>query len=112
MASKATNHFVMQRLTAMLQVPLVIWLTVSALGHARDDHAAFMGWIASPLPAILLIVFMLSVAYHARLGLGEVADDYVHKDGANRASQGLIQAYTALLAVIAIASVIIITLRA
>ena len=112
MASKATNHFVMQRLTAMIQVPLVIWLTISAVGHARDTHAEFLAWVASPITAVLLVILSLSVAYHLRLGLGEVADDYVHDKSAIRLSQGLIMAYAAVLAVIAVAAVIIITLRA
>ena len=111
MASKATNHFVMQRLTAMIQAPLVIWLTISAVAHARDTHLEFMAWVGSPLTAVLLIVLALSVTYHLRLGLGEVADDYVHDRGANKLSQGLIMAYAAVLAVVAIAAVIIITLR-
>ena len=112
MASKATNHFVMQRLTAMIQVPLVIWLTVATLAHARDTHLQFMDWVSRPLTAVLLIVFALSVTYHLRLGLGEVADDYVHERGAIRLSQGLIMAYAGVLAVIAITAVIVITLRA
>lgn len=111
MASKATNHFVMQRLTAMIQAPLVLWLTVSAVAHSRDTHAEFMAWVASPLTAVLLVILTLSVTYHLRLGLGEVVDDYVHEDGTNRLSQGLIMAYAAVLAVIAIAAIIIITLR-
>jgi succinate dehydrogenase / fumarate reductase membrane anchor subunit len=112
MASKATNHFIMQRLTAMIQVPLVIWLTISVVVHARDTHLQFMDWISRPITAALLIVLILSVSYHARLGLGEVSDDYVHEPKRIKTSQGLILAYAAILAVAALASVIIITLKA
>ena len=112
MASKATQHFVMQRLTAMLQVPLVVWLTVSAVIHARDTHAEFMDWVSRPITAVLLIVAILSFSYHARLGLGEVVDDYVHERKSLRLSQGLVMAYTAVLAVVALFSVIAITLIA
>ena len=112
MASKATQHFVMQRLTAIIQVPLVIWLTVSAVAHARDTHAEFMDWIASPLTAVLLIVAILSFTYHARLGLGEVVDDYVHEERRLKLSQGLVVAYAAVLAIVALFSVIAITLIA
>ena len=112
MASKATQHFVMQRLTAIIQVPLVIWLTISAVAHARDTHAEFMAWVSSPLTAVLLIVAILSFAYHARLGLGEVVDDYVHENKSLKLSQGLVIAYAAALAVTALFSVIAITLIA
>ena len=112
MASKATSHFVMQRLTAIIQVPLVIWLTISVVAHARDTHFEFMDWVSRPITTILLLVTILSIAYHARLGLGEVADDYVHDAKSNRLSQGLIMLYAGALAAIALFSVIAITLIA
>ncbi|MBB4658108.1 succinate dehydrogenase, hydrophobic membrane anchor protein [Parvularcula dongshanensis] len=112
MASKATSHFVMQRLTAMIQVPLVIWLAISTVAHARDTHAEFMDWVASPVTAVLLIVLILSISYHFRLGLGEVADDYVHEGGRLKLTQGLIVAYAAVIAVVSLFSVIAITLIA
>ena len=112
MASKATQHFVLQRLTAILQVPLVIWLTISAIVHSGDSHVEFMAWVARPITAALLVILILSVTYHLRLGLGEVADDYVHQHGRLKLSQGLIMAYAALLAVAALFAVIAITLIA
>lgn len=112
MASKATQHFVMQRLTSIIQIPIVIWLTISAVAHARDTHAEFMAWVSSPITAALLILAILSFAYHARLGLGEVVDDYVHEPKSMKLSQGLVIAYAAALAVIALFSVIAITLIA
>ena len=112
MASKATSHFVMQRLTAMIQVPLVLWLAVSAAFHARDTHAEFMAWASGPVTTVLLIVLILSVCYHFRLGLGEVADDYVHERGRLKLTQGLVVAYAATVAVVSLFSVIAITLIA
>ena len=112
MASKATQHFVMQRLTAIIQVPLVIWLTISVVAHARDTHLEFMDWVSRPITAVLLIVTILSFAYHARLGLGEVVDDYVHDRKALTLSQGLVIAYAAAIAVVSLFSVIAITLIA
>jgi succinate dehydrogenase / fumarate reductase membrane anchor subunit len=112
MASKATNHFIMQRLTAMIQVPLVLWLAFSLALHAGDSHAEFMAWLSRPLTAALLIVFLLSIAYHFRLGLGEIVDDYVHKASALKLSQGLVQLYALAIAAIAVFSVIAITLIA
>ena len=112
MASKATNHFIMQRLTAMIQVPLVIWLIIAVVGHARDTHAEFLAWVSSPLTAILLIVLILSISYHLRLGIGEIVDDYVHEKKRLKTGQTLVSLYALAVGAVALFSVIAITLIA
>lgn len=110
MASHATKHFVMQRFTAMIQVPLVIWLVISIMRHARDSHDAFMIWVGEPLTAGLMILFVMSVCYHMHLGMGEVIDDYIHKKGTRSGLSLLNKLFALGLGVVAIYSIIAITL--
>jgi succinate dehydrogenase / fumarate reductase, membrane anchor subunit len=35
-------------------------------------------WVASPLPAILLVLVLIATFWHAALGLQVVIEDYVH----------------------------------
>lgn len=79
MASHATRHFVLQRATAIIQIPLVIWLAFSIVQHAGDSHAEIMAWLSSLVPAVLISVFILSITFHMHLGMNEVIDDYIHK---------------------------------
>jgi succinate dehydrogenase / fumarate reductase membrane anchor subunit len=110
MAHGATKHFVLQRFTALIQVPLVIWLVISVLRHAGDTHAEFMQWIGRPLTAGLMILFLISVAYHMRIGMGEVIADYIHKRSTNSALGMLNTVIALVLSVAAVFSVIAITL--
>ncbi len=110
MASHATKHFVMQRFTAMIQVPLVIWLIISIIGHAGDSRDEFMAWVGEPLTAGLMILFVLSICYHMHLGMGEVIEDYIHKKSSRSALDLLNKLFALTLGVIAVFSIIAMTL--
>lgn len=73
-----TEHFWVQRVTAValaLLVPWLLWLLVSMAGH---DAAHAIGLIRAPLNAILLAAFAIAMFWHAKLGIQVVIEDYVH----------------------------------
>ncbi|MDE2444937.1 MAG: succinate dehydrogenase, hydrophobic membrane anchor protein [Alphaproteobacteria bacterium] len=77
-AKSGTEHFWQQRVTAIANVPLVIfvvWFVIAHLGAKRADVVAS---IQHPLTAIVLILAMASILWHMRLGLQIVIEDYVH----------------------------------
>ena len=77
-AKSGTEHFWMQRVTAIANVPLVVflmWFVISHLGAARADVLAA---IKHPLVAIFLVLSFASILMHMRLGLQMVIEDYVH----------------------------------
>jgi succinate dehydrogenase / fumarate reductase, membrane anchor subunit len=77
-AHDGTSHFWMQRVTAIANLPLVIYLVyfiVSHVGHARADVVAS---IKSPFCAITLSLAVFSMFWHMKLGLQTVIEDYVH----------------------------------
>lgn len=72
------DHFWMQRLTAAANVPLMIaFIVIIAMmwGRSYDEARALIG---NPLVAILLILGVISVCVHMRLGMQVVIEDYVH----------------------------------
>lgn len=80
-AKTGTRHWWAQRVTAVALLPLSIWFIVAMLGILGSDYAAIKAWLAAPLPAILMILFVATVFYHAQLGLQVVIEDYVHSEG-------------------------------
>ncbi len=76
-AKDGTEHFWHQRLTALALIPLVIWFCFSLASLPRMDHAEITAWLSSPFSAILMIVGIIAVFYHASLGLQTVLEDYV-----------------------------------
>lgn len=81
-AKEGTDHFWRQRLTAVANVPLIlffIWLVVSLNGA---PHAEVVETISSPIVALVLLAVIFSVCFHMKLGMQVIIEDYVHGEGA------------------------------
>jgi succinate dehydrogenase / fumarate reductase, membrane anchor subunit len=77
-AKEGVGHWWTQRLTAMALVVLGIWFVVLVLGLLHADYATARAAIGKPWNALLLIAFLVTVFWHAVLGLQVVIEDYVH----------------------------------
>jgi succinate dehydrogenase / fumarate reductase membrane anchor subunit len=77
---RAVHHWWLQRATAVILVPLSLWFMFSLAAKAGAGHAVVVDWIGSPLVALFLIALILTLCYHALLGVQVVLDDYVHDE--------------------------------
>ena len=50
------------------------------VGMAGAGYAEWVAWFQSPLNASLMVMLVLSVFFHARLGVQVMIEDYVHSD--------------------------------
>jgi len=73
-----SQHWLQQRLTALGNILLVGFLFVSLIRLPLGDHAAVLRWAADPMVALALILMVVSVFWHLRLGLTVLLEDYVH----------------------------------
>jgi len=78
-AGGAAHHWTSQRFSAVALVPLGLWFVFGAvLANLGADQAAIRDWIASPVNATLMILFVILAFQHGALGLQVVLEDYVH----------------------------------
>lgn len=77
-ARSGTQHFWHQRMTALANVPLVIFFVILMISLAGESYEVVLDRLASPWVSILFILTMISVTYHMRLGMQIVIEDYVH----------------------------------
>ena len=77
-AKRGSDHWWGQRLTAISLVPLTIWFAIAVMSLPHGNFEMVAAWIADPLNSILMILLVLSMTYHANLGLQVVIEDYVH----------------------------------
>jgi succinate dehydrogenase / fumarate reductase, membrane anchor subunit len=77
-AKAGTHHWWHQRLTAGSNLLLVVWLVVALFRLPLWDYKALVLWLASPWASVPLILAVISVFYHLRLGLQVVIEDYQH----------------------------------
>ena len=109
-AREGTGHWKAQRLTAISNLLLVLWFVFSAMALAGSSYPEYRAWLASPVTASLMILLILSVFHHARLGVQVVIEDYVHHEGARVASIAALTLATFGLAVACIVAVLVISL--
>ena len=101
-ASKAgASHWRAQRFTAVVLVPLSIWLIISLVSLVGADHAAVLAWLKSPAVIVFLVLFIGIMLHHAQLGLQIVIEDYVHSEGAKFISLILVKFVALALTLIA-----------
>ena len=77
-AKSGTEHWWMQRVTAIANVPLIVFLVIFIIRHLGSSRADMLASLANPFVAILLALGFVSVLWHMRLGLQVVIEDYVH----------------------------------
>ncbi|MGH8194475.1 MAG: succinate dehydrogenase, hydrophobic membrane anchor protein [Woeseiaceae bacterium] len=78
-AKDGTDHWWSQRVSAVALVLLGVWFLISLTqlpGFAYDD---VHDWIARPWNAILLLLLLLTLAFHSNLGVQVVVEDYVQQ---------------------------------
>src|SRR5260370_33462561 len=68
----------LQRRTALALIPLGLYFAASMLRLATSDQLTAAAWLASPIPALLTILFVLAGVAHAVVGLRSVLVDSVH----------------------------------
>ena len=81
-AHRGTETFWRQRMTAIANVPLVLFLILSIVTHIGADYTEIRAYLAQPLVALALLALVISAAIHMRIGLKEIIDDYVQGEGA------------------------------
>ncbi|HEY8193743.1 MAG TPA: succinate dehydrogenase, hydrophobic membrane anchor protein [Hyphomicrobium sp.] len=80
-AKEGADHFWKQRVTAVANVFLgifLVWLIASLIGA---DHATVKQKLANPLIAVALLGLIISGTIHMRLGMQSIIEDYVHGEG-------------------------------
>jgi succinate dehydrogenase / fumarate reductase membrane anchor subunit len=80
-AGGGTHHWILQRLSALALVPLSVWFVVSLLVLPGYDLETARLWLAQPLVAVLMLLFVNTSLWHMGQGLQVVIEDYIHSMG-------------------------------
>jgi succinate dehydrogenase / fumarate reductase membrane anchor subunit len=97
-ARDGLREWQLQRKTALALIPLGLYFTASLLRLAVSDQLTAAAWLASPVPALLTILFVVALLIHAVVGVRSVLVDYVHTRARLVAAELLVRAAAVLLA--------------
>jgi len=80
-AKTGTSHWWMQRVTAVVLIPLSFWLIIFLDLSLKAPIQEIVAWLAMPLNTIAIVVWVVAVFYHSALGLQVIIEDYVAAEG-------------------------------
>jgi succinate dehydrogenase / fumarate reductase membrane anchor subunit len=102
------HHWWLQRLTAVALIPLTIWFVVSLIGLAGSGWEDYVQWIAGPINATVMILFLAVTFHHAQSGIQVVLEDYVAAHGTRIAAIIAVKFICYALAALSIISILIV----
>lgn len=97
-AKAGTEHWWRQRVTAISNLALMSWFIVSLVRLPSLDYRTVIAWLQQPIAAVPLLLLVVSVFYHLRLGVQVMIEDYTHTEGNKVLSILALSLYTFALA--------------
>jgi succinate dehydrogenase / fumarate reductase membrane anchor subunit len=77
-AKAGTEHWWVQRVTAVAGIPLTVFLIGFILTHIGASRAEMLASLRNPLVAILLALTVVNMLWHMKLGMQVIIEDYIH----------------------------------
>ena len=80
-AGHGAEHWWLHRMTAVSNIPLIVAFVIIVASLAGTNYQGAVSIVSHPLVAIILILAVISVTNHMRLGMQIIIEDYVHDKG-------------------------------
>ena len=97
-AHNGAHHWLLQRYTAIGNLLLVAYLLTSLALLPNYAFITVHDWVSRPVPATAIALLVISLFWHARLGLQVVIEDYVRNEFQRIAALLVVKGACALLA--------------
>jgi succinate dehydrogenase / fumarate reductase membrane anchor subunit len=80
-AREGTGHFWRQRLTAVANIPLILFFLGFLISINGADYATVRAAFANPFVSLMFALVLFSALYHMRLGMQVIIEDYIYGEG-------------------------------
>ncbi|NNM74450.1 succinate dehydrogenase, hydrophobic membrane anchor protein [Enterovirga aerilata] len=80
-AHHGVEHWWLHRVTAISNIPLIVAFVIIVANLAGQPYPEVIRIVSNPFVALLLVLCVVSVTNHMRLGMQIIIEDYVHDRG-------------------------------
>ena len=87
---KATRKWIMQRASALIVAPLIVWFLLSLITLSTGDYNSVINFFSKPLFLILTIILLITGFFHAKIGISELFEDYIQNEKIKNATNLLV----------------------
>jgi succinate dehydrogenase / fumarate reductase membrane anchor subunit len=101
----ATRTFMLQRITAALNVFFLVFLVWLVVNLAGAERAQMLTTVRNPFVAIVLALLIVNVTLHMRIGMREIIEDYMDEGRVNRLAMLLNDIFALAICLIGLISV-------
>ncbi len=105
-SGEGSHHWWLQRISALALVPLTLWFVFAVTSHVGDPYPVVLDWLSQPSVAVLTVLYLIFMFFHAQLGLQVVIEDYVHGEGLRMCCLLLTKGITVLAAALSVFAVL------
>ena len=77
---KVSHKWIMQRTSALIVAPLIVWFLLSLITLSTGDYNSVVNFFSKPLFLLLTIILLIAGFFHAKIGLSEIFEDYIHDE--------------------------------
>ena len=77
---KASRKWIMQRASALIVAPLIVWFLLSLITLSTGDYNSVVNFFSKPLFLSLTIILLITGFFHAKIGLSEIVEDYIQNE--------------------------------
>ena len=96
MKNNYTSKWVLQRVTAILLIPLTIWFVYQCVSFQDFQYQEMKSFFGSYVNSSLFLSMMIAMVIHAKLGCETIVIDYVNSLNLQKLLKGLINIITIL----------------
>lgn len=110
MKNHALNKWIIQRVSAVVLMPLLLFFLYSLVDLVNKDYTGALDFFDNYFSIIIFTLFLIFGGLHLKLGLGEIIEDYIQDERLKAVLNKITMLYSAVLPVVGIVSLIIIIL--
>ena len=110
MKNHALNKWIIQRVSAVVLMPLLLFFLYSLVDLVNKDYTGALDFFDNYFSIIIFTLFLIFAGTHLKLGLGEIIEDYIQNESMKGILNKIIMLTSAILPLVGIVSLIIIIL--